>query len=491
MFEWVWTVSSLVWLVIAVAAGAALLVVGWRGRRIGDEPRCRKCLYILTDLPSAICPECGLDSSRRKPRRGIRKIRVIPLLCGVLVLLPLAGALATWWSHRATWVSVAPNSILLAASDLGDRGAFAELYHRVDGLAPVERHLARGIARRGLAARKSLPPLHSEIDMWSSMLRGLDEQNQLTDEEWTTFVLQSVRDVDFSIRPASRAGEPLPFVLTPKVILPFAAEYEWTVRAWPASTGEKANDGEPQPIAELTEFQEKARFSIRSGRSGAGFVPALGVGNHELRIEIVGTYHHLYDTERSFAPSARARVRASLKPVDLSDGDYLINPAAMANSVRQVAPPRPELRFVVPCNVRIVPADSDEDLELMRGPEVKQRLESTLHIFNGYGSPANPTSGHSYPLRELRIRPMGAVPWPIAYDVYLRQGKLERHWITIRGAANESNYSIEFFDTAPAGFADGATEFVLRRTAKIDRSTLDNRVADEEVTLGPIPVDFP
>lgn len=50
------TVSALV-----AALGGALLVLGWRGRRIGEVPRCRGCEFDLTGLGENVssCPECG------------------------------------------------------------------------------------------------------------------------------------------------------------------------------------------------------------------------------------------------------------------------------------------------------------------------------------------------------------------------------------------------------------------------------------------------
>ena len=52
---------------LPVVAGVSALVatifltIGLRGRRVGTEPRCRKCGYNLTGTSEGKCPECGTN----------------------------------------------------------------------------------------------------------------------------------------------------------------------------------------------------------------------------------------------------------------------------------------------------------------------------------------------------------------------------------------------------------------------------------------------
>ena len=62
------------WLILSIAA----LAWGLRGRRVGQEPRCRKCDYDLSGIPLDRCPECGTDVDGRF-RRG-RRVRRKPLV---------------------------------------------------------------------------------------------------------------------------------------------------------------------------------------------------------------------------------------------------------------------------------------------------------------------------------------------------------------------------------------------------------------------------
>jgi hypothetical protein len=83
-------------LLVCAVAGALLLGLGLRGRRISANPHCRKCRFDLVglaiDAPDSRCPECG--ASLREPRAvraGLRKRRPIVAAVGAAVLLvPIA-----------------------------------------------------------------------------------------------------------------------------------------------------------------------------------------------------------------------------------------------------------------------------------------------------------------------------------------------------------------------------------------------------------------
>src|SRR5437870_3922810 len=84
--------------VVVILAGAAVLVIALRGRRIDDHPICRRCGFDLIGLPetSVVCSECGADlKSRRAIAHGHRQRRPILAMLGaaplVLGLLMLGG----------------------------------------------------------------------------------------------------------------------------------------------------------------------------------------------------------------------------------------------------------------------------------------------------------------------------------------------------------------------------------------------------------------
>ena len=93
MNETAWIIASL----LMALAGAAIAWLGWRGRRVGDHPICRRCGFDLFGLPGGVttCSECGADlSAPRAVRIGHRRRLGRMLAAGVLLLL-LAGSLTT------------------------------------------------------------------------------------------------------------------------------------------------------------------------------------------------------------------------------------------------------------------------------------------------------------------------------------------------------------------------------------------------------------
>src|SRR5436853_590542 len=87
--------------VVLAAAGAGLLWVGWRGKRIDDHPICRKCGFDLFNKPaeSKVCPECGVTIVFNRGVVFGHKIRgmgrfaagTVTLVIGLAVLLLFCG----------------------------------------------------------------------------------------------------------------------------------------------------------------------------------------------------------------------------------------------------------------------------------------------------------------------------------------------------------------------------------------------------------------
>jgi len=73
--------------------GVGLIWFGWRGKRVGDHPVCRRCDFDLFGLPDRhpACPECGAHLSRNSAiATGRRRRRPVPLAIGVSILTPAA-----------------------------------------------------------------------------------------------------------------------------------------------------------------------------------------------------------------------------------------------------------------------------------------------------------------------------------------------------------------------------------------------------------------
>ena len=137
--------SDWVWLTLLLAAalfgfGIYLARTGYRSRRRGDAPHCRRCDYIIAGLETPRCPECGVDLSaegaivygerRMRPGRlGVGLVLVlIGLAVGVVALTPGFRRIE-WYQYKPTrWVTTDLKSRDVAVSNR----AWRELSRRAD-----------------------------------------------------------------------------------------------------------------------------------------------------------------------------------------------------------------------------------------------------------------------------------------------------------------------------------------------------------------------
>jgi len=143
--------------------GLYLQVSGWRGRRVGTEPRCRTCGYILLYLQSARCPECGTAISAKNTVVGERQRRWGQIVAGgvliILGCLPMIVAAKNAYD-AINWYHYKPVSVVLA--DLDSPGTFdialSELWrrHYAEKLSGSARHKLIDKALREQA--RTVPP---------------------------------------------------------------------------------------------------------------------------------------------------------------------------------------------------------------------------------------------------------------------------------------------------------------------------------------------
>lgn len=103
-------------LLLGVVGGAALVLRGWRGYRVGQEPFCAKCGYNLTGAGSSRCPECGGSISARTTLRGRKRLSFRSLIPGS-VLVVICGGLAVVLRlpmfRNYDWYQLLPTSLVL------------------------------------------------------------------------------------------------------------------------------------------------------------------------------------------------------------------------------------------------------------------------------------------------------------------------------------------------------------------------------------------
>ena len=146
-----------------LALGVALMFVGVRGRRVGDDPHCRKCGFNLRGRPddSTRCAECGadVDAETRHAHRPARRRRGKILAFGLIVTLASAGAVG-WLGYQRgktyEWVRIKPTAWVLRDLGSADRTvgvqAQRELLRRINdksfAQAKVDRIVDHALARQ-------------------------------------------------------------------------------------------------------------------------------------------------------------------------------------------------------------------------------------------------------------------------------------------------------------------------------------------------------
>jgi len=126
---------------VGLPIGLALLLWGWRGRRVGAFPTCRRCGYNLTGLDERPrrCPECGANLQRpgavaRGGRRRRRGGLIAGLVVTVIACVPIAITLTDF-----DYYALAPDRVLVWLIE--DPDAEAEVNRRLTAGA-FDPHLA-------------------------------------------------------------------------------------------------------------------------------------------------------------------------------------------------------------------------------------------------------------------------------------------------------------------------------------------------------------
>ena len=196
-------------LTVLLTGGLLLLLAGLWGKRVGTEPRCRKCKYNLTGLTANRCSECGAWVDARAVRYGLRHRRWPALGCGLgLLLLGGAGAGTLMYgkAQQIDWYQHYPFRLLLAYAGADDKAALDELLARLEqnqiAAASIPRLAELALARHGLHP----PPPHAS--QWCRLSEMLYLLDVYTDAQREHFC-RNFTTVRLQVRPRLRVGDPL------------------------------------------------------------------------------------------------------------------------------------------------------------------------------------------------------------------------------------------------------------------------------------------
>lgn len=199
-------------------SGLALLVRGLRGRQLETPPRCPKCDYDLSELPTLKCPECGWVIDPYRIRRS-RRQRIGKAIAWGCVLLTIGAPLA-WLDvpgrvvaevRRGAWWEYAPVGFLIGRAEAGSDTCLRELTRRLR-LNEFSGDGKRRLVDAGLRVQEAVTP-PDNAQSWFDLAGELESHSHMTKAELARYYL-ALTDIAFEVRPVVRAGDPLPARLT-------------------------------------------------------------------------------------------------------------------------------------------------------------------------------------------------------------------------------------------------------------------------------------
>ena len=412
-----------IFLASLLLAGLVLLVRGLRGRRVGDEPRCRECGYNLTGITSSRCPECGGTINEAEVVFGVRRRRRFSLALGAVLSGIAVLGLGLWGSgliSRVNWYACLPSSMLVHWAEGDDRQAIVELKRRVRSQkvsgSDVSELVPIALARHGASPRPS------DLHLWAEILALLDSDDYLTDEERGHFY-KELLIVDFQVRARVRQGEPLPV----------RAQYEVRTGAcdlWSFTLGKSwLQLGQEEAVAcpwDVSNWLVVDRPGLRS----------YGYKRETLSLE-----------PQRYPMELTAKIILS-KP----EGDWT-----------KIVKLRRE--------VEILPANAEDPITITYDPSVAPVLKEAISFPSLYIAP--PESG--WARIDLMVEIRGPLPVNVAFDVMVLADGRETY-ATSLAMARESEGSGTFAPwvlVSSATAAKGEIAIILRSSRKVAAHTVD------------------
>ncbi|MGD0769843.1 MAG: hypothetical protein ABSB42_16795 [Tepidisphaeraceae bacterium] len=203
--------------VVFTILGGWLLYIG-RRRRVGGDPHCRKCNYILHGLSSDRCPECGSLLSPASIVYGEPQRRWKTFLAGWLVLLPLGIFISIGGVSQlqdVDWYHYKPTYFVLRDLNSGrapdQQRAWTELMRR-DADKSLSANTRDALVRFALVrqAHAAQPTNSLDIDT-INYLGGRCLAKDLPADQLTKFFQQSIR-TKLAVRNTVVFGDWVPYL---------------------------------------------------------------------------------------------------------------------------------------------------------------------------------------------------------------------------------------------------------------------------------------
>lgn len=424
---------------LGLLAGLFLLILGLRGRRVGDRPYCRRCGYDLTGLSSDTCPECGLTNATKLAVYGRRKpvrLAVVSGLVLVIVLLPLLSFDIYRHVSGFNTLTLYPVSWLLNSAENGDRPSLNELVRR-STITPFSTQDAQRIAKVALKEQAAIPA-KTDTQVWIDLLETIFQSGALTTEQEQQYYAQMPR-LSFEVRPHLRVGENLPHRLYQGGAGPTSTKRGLRIykRGYEIDGQSHGRDEGEWTSGQIDSLSSKgwAGSSIR--------LPDVEPGRHTMTL----------------------RIEARIYSGSIWGGDSAVQPPVVWSN---------ELEF--DAEFELLPADAPDTVTLVWDPNLAEVIQSTIKIEKitvepGYKECTLQASGSvefTTPPNSTIARPTG-----VAFEVQLISTAGIQSLGSVNALPNKTNHShwVQAHEILP--FEDEVVTIILETDIEAARNTTD------------------
>jgi len=522
--------SVLVVLLVSMAVGVALLVLGLRGRRVNDHPICRWCSFDLKGVypESVTCPECGAGlkrdgAVRLGARRRLAGMIFVGALLAIAPTVPL-GVVAFATMTGSDLNAYKPVGLLLWEAKNADAARSGKIADEL-----VRRAMAKSLAAdqyttvidAALALQGDTSRAWNES--WGSLIERAELDGVLSAADRSRFDEQA-GVLQARTRARAHAGQtvPLRVTLAEARVAPRSA-ITWSTRlAGVRINGSLIDVPENEASSKSSSIDRMGLASVfgAPGWGEAGFFGLYGsqlasmgsLGDGELNVEVVLPVDlppgkHTIELELDVrAASGRGGAMAFV----IGAGG-MMGPAGAGGDSHRVRVTT-EVEVVRPGTPVVEPITPTAELEaqLVKALEIDEVTRNDMLVTRGGRMEAAPHLEVSAAVKKL--------PVPVAFDVYCRadgrewllgtidssegeQGSATNRFITssftvmINGMTRSGARSSTDARRSVSGSAPGLgqdvrrVEVVLRPNAKAAGETVDlDRFYDGEIVIPDVPV---
>jgi hypothetical protein len=477
--------------VLPYAAAALLLAAAWlvwgglRGRRVGDEKRCGHCGYIVDNLTSEQCPECGRRLTPRSVVRGVRRRHCGRLALGTVLLLATTAGGVVWargaW-QQFRWYDYAPTWWVERDLSHGDPKnideAWDELVRRRPD--PMKPEHVPAVMDQCLLLLESATASNLGHYWPISAAAGFLEEHGKT---YPLSPVQSDRIVRLMLREQSKQPKPLRIDLW-RELGPLFVEAMEQNRLTPAQREQFYQAATRAVLRADDRVLQGDALTVWISQSGSG--PLTDRLYQRVQVETITVNGKPYERERYMSSLANFGHGASGVELDtgrLSPGKQDVRIVVTKTIHAGIDPNLPALwqdRSELSTSFELLPADADDGLRLVPAPELAAAIRAAITIksFEVLGNG-----------RAQLFVASGRLPKNVAFDVFVVEGGREHRLTDVAFSGRSTTVLRGEKVPLPPG---PTIDLVFRTSRKAAReAAMEGELWDGTIRFDAVPISRP